>query len=152
MSRTCRACDEGGYTLLELLLVIALLSMAAAAAIIWVPDVSDRLAVARAADHLERELMRIAQEAMRSGRVRTVAVTSGSGFNRMNAGPQTIELDSTVSVGWTAAIEAGSAADRGVIAFLGTGEASGGRIELRRGQAVAEIGIDWLTASVQRRR
>jgi general secretion pathway protein H len=152
MSRTRKARDEGGYTLLELLLVIGLMSVAATAAVIWVPDVADRMAVARSADRIERELTRVAREAMRGGRVRTVTVSSANGFNRMDVGDGAIELDSTVSVAWTAAIEAGSAADRGVIAFLGTGEASGGRIELRRGQAVAEIEVDWLTAGVHRRR
>jgi hypothetical protein len=70
----------------------------------------------------------------------------------MEVEQRAIELDSTVSVGWTAAIETGSGMDRGTIAFLGTGEASGGLIELRRGQAVAEIEVDWLTAAVRRRR
>jgi general secretion pathway protein H len=144
--------SDAGFTVLELVVVMMLLSLTAVAVVVSIPDVFDRMSVDRAADRLELELSGIADDAARTGQDQTVTLEQIGPSLTIQTGSHTLELGSAIAARWTAAVEAGSNRDRAAIVFWGLGGASGGTFELLRGEAQAAIDIDWLTARVQRRR
>jgi general secretion pathway protein H len=143
--------NEGGFTLLELLVVLILLSLTAAAMALSIPDIADRAVVSRAANQLEAELGNLAEATTRSGRDRAAALTQVGSSLTLQAGDRVFLLDPTIEAKWTAAVEAGSNQEQGTIVFWGLGGASGGTFELRRGTAEAAVDVDWLTGKVKRR-
>src|SRR5262249_4518049 len=136
-------------TLLELLVVMTLLAIAAVAAAVWVPGIGDRFAVARSAAQLERELSRLAADAIRTGYDQTASLTNSRTRQTLAFGEKVEDLDPTVTMTWVAAAEAGSDSRRGMIVFFGTGGASGGQLELSRGAHHAVVVVDWLTGKVR---
>jgi general secretion pathway protein H len=142
--------NDAGFTLLELLIVMALLAMAAVTAVFWVPDLGDRILVARSADLVEQELGRIAREASATGYDRIVSLQTSNGVTNLEYGERSVELDPSISISWTAAAEAGSRVQHAKIAFFATGGASGGNIELVRGNSRAVLEVDWLTGKIRR--
>lgn len=148
--RTQRNSAEAGFTLLELLVVLALASLMASAAILWVPGMGDRMAVAKTADKIERLLSGAEMAAVRSGSDRQVTLDMQSNRYLLVATDKTLEIDPSVIVRWVSAAEAGSGSLRGAIAFFGTGGSSGGRIEVRRGSFLVAVEVDWLTGKVRR--
>jgi general secretion pathway protein H len=141
--------SDAGFTLLELLIVIAVLSLAATVGAAWLPDVGERLAVARSASQLEQMLARLAADALHTGLDQTAVVANTGAKQAIKAGGSLHRFDAGTTVSWIAAAEAGSDGDRGTIVFFGTGGATGGKLELVRGSARVAVEIDWLTARVQ---
>jgi general secretion pathway protein H len=149
MCPTGKSSNESGFTLLELVVVMVLLALASVLGALSVPQIGDRLAVARTASRIERELANVAADAMRTGRDRSVIFTKTESMQALETGQRTERIDPTIAADWVAAAETGSDSSRGVIAFFGTGGASGGKLELARGDARAVIEVDWLTARVR---
>ena len=147
-----RKASDAGFTVLELLVVLVLLSLTTLAVAISMPDIYDRASVDRAATTLERELEAIADEAARTGQDQTVKLAQVGTSLTVQTGKDSFAIGSAIAARWTAAVEAGSNQNQAVIAFWGLGGASGGTFELSRGTAQATIDIDWLTAKVQRRK
>ena len=143
---------DAGFTVLELLVVMMLLSLTAIAVAVSIPDVFDRMSIDRAAHRLELELAGVAGEASRTGQDQTITLWQIGSALMVQTGDHTFEIGSIIEAKWTAAVEAGSNQDRAAIVFWGLGGASGGTFELLRGPAQATIDIDWLTARVQRRK
>jgi general secretion pathway protein H len=144
--------NDRGFTLLELLIVMALLSMTAALALAWTSGLADQIAVTRSADTVERELSRLSVKATSTGQDQIVVLQTSGSTPSLNLGDRLLELASDVVLNWKAAAEAGTNNDRAVIAFFGAGGASGGSIEIARGGAQAKLEIDWLSAKVRRPR
>ena len=149
MFRTGTSRSESGFTLLEVLVVITLLSLAALAGMVLLPDIGDRLAVAKSVAQLERVLSRVAADSIRTGHDRTAVVEKTGAMQRLDAGGEVAQLDHTVSIEWLAAAETGADSRQGVVTFFGTGGASGGKFELARGNVRAVIEVDWLTARIR---
>ena len=144
--------SDAGFTVLELLVVMMLLSLTAIAVAVSIPDVFDRMSIDRAANRLELELVRVAGEASRTGQDQTITLGQVGSSITVQTGDHTFEVGSAIEAKWTTAVEAGSNQDQAAIVFWGLGGASGGTFELLRGTAQATIDIDWLTANVQRRK
>jgi general secretion pathway protein H len=147
-----RKTHEAGFTLLELLVVLMLLSLTAVAVALSIPDISDRMVVGRAANRLEAELENLAETATRSGTDQPAVLTLIGSSLTLQAGDRVFVLDPTIEAKWTAAVEAGSNQERATIMFWGLGGASGGTFELQRGAAETAIDVDWLTGKVKRRK
>ena len=150
MYPTGKRAGDPGFTVLELVVVMALLATAAIAVTVWIPDISDRAAVDRAATVLERELWRVADDARRTRDDRSVSLQGHAQSLILVAGSRIVALDPSLTATWIAASEAGSNASQGTITFWGLGGASGGTFEVSRGRAHAKINVDWLTARIQR--
>jgi general secretion pathway protein H len=151
MFRIGRSPDDRGFTLLELLVSMALLAIAASVLLAWMPDLEDRWAVDRAARQIERVLVNAAELAKVTGYDQIVSFQLSDRAPMLVFGDQTTVLDPTVELKWLGARELGANSGRSAIAFLGTGGASGGAVEIQRGQARSSIEIDWLSGSVRRR-
>jgi general secretion pathway protein H len=139
---------EDGFTLVEMLVVMALLAIAAAAGSVWLLDVPDRMKVARMADRIEQVLLRLGSEAARAGEDRS-AVIKGHVLSTPDA---RLQLAQDVTLRWTTAIEATGQAEAPTIIFFATGGASGGTLELSKGRVSAVIEVGWLDARVRRAR
>jgi prepilin-type N-terminal cleavage/methylation domain-containing protein len=152
MLRIGRRAGENGFTVLELLVAMSLLAMVTIAVAMQLPDVSDRIAVGRAANLVEAELSGAASTAARTGRDQIVTLEFVDSSLRLRVGERTITLDPSLIASWTAAAEVGSSQSQGSIAFWGSGGASGGTFKVLRGRSQNSLEVDWLTAKVKRAR
>jgi general secretion pathway protein H len=142
--------DDRGFTLLELLVVVALLSLFVTLGSAWLPGFYDRAVVADAETRIERELTNLGASARRTARDRIIQLRIEPGGLLLEEDDRTIRLGGGFESAWTAAAEAGTNDNVGKIAFFGTGGSSGGKLKISRGKAEAELAIDWLTGSVRR--
>jgi type II secretion system protein H len=150
MYRTGRTPSDHGFTLLELLVAMALLSIVSVLMLAWLPSVADRVAVDQSARQIDRALSHAAVQAKSTGSDQ-IAVFSLSGRTpTLIAGDRTIALDPSIEMTWLAASELGSNSERSAIVFLATGGASGGSVTLGRGEARSRIAVDWLTGNTRR--
>jgi prepilin-type N-terminal cleavage/methylation domain-containing protein len=149
MSRIGRTPDDYGFTLLELLVAMALLSIASVLVLAWLPSMADRLAVDRSARQIDRVLSRAASEAKSTGLDQIVIFELSGRAPTLICGNRTVELDPSIEMKWLAASEAGSDSERSAVVFLATGGASGGSVALRRGEAWTSVKVDWLTGATR---
>lgn len=140
---------DGGFTLFELLVVIALMALAAAVGSLWLPDVADRVAIDHATTLVERELSQAAEAARQTGQDQSVRLDTEGGTLSLQVDQRVVALRHGIAATWVAAAEAGSHGRLGLIVFFATGGASGGRLELRRNAARSVIVVDWLTGDVR---
>lgn len=144
--------NDAGFTILELVIVFVVFALMAKSIMIWMPQFSDRAAVAHAASLLERELNRAAVVAARTGHDQSIQLReTNTSWGLLSAG-RLIGFDPAVKARWTAAKEIGTSTEQATIVFWAVGGASGGILELSRGRAAESIDIDWLTAKTRRRR
>ena len=149
MYPTGTTADDRGFTLFELLVAMTLLSLAAVITLAWLPGLEDRMAVDQSAKQIERVLVRAADEARASGSDRIVRFEAKANSPRLILGDRIVALDPTINISWLGAREAGADSERSSVVFLATGGASGGAVELSRGQVRVNIEIDWLTGNVR---
>lgn len=148
MFRTTYIRDQSGFTLVEMLVVMALLALAATAGSFLVLDSGDRIKVGRAADRVEQVLLLLGDQAARSGEDRAAAFTG----HLLSSSSGIVELPADVTLRWTTAIEAAGGSESPAIVFFGTGGASGGTLEMTKGRASAVIEVGWLDAKIHRAR
>jgi prepilin-type N-terminal cleavage/methylation domain-containing protein len=150
MCPTGTIADDRGFTLVELLVVLALLSLAAVMTLTWLPGLQDRWAVDRTSQQVTRILSRAANVARTTGADQVVGFAAENG-PRLVYGGRTSALDPSVDMKWLGASGIGVSADLGAIVFLATGGSTGATIELSRRGARADLEIDWLTGNVRRK-
>ncbi len=137
-----------GFTLFEMLIVLAILGLVAMMTVTLVPSRAPTATVADEARAIAATLRSARTNAIRENRRKTVVFdldrrSYGAGETRaIPFRPGTV-ISATVGGNQT------TAGRKAAFAFLPDGSSTGGRIELRRGGARAEIGIDWLTGSVE---
>jgi prepilin-type N-terminal cleavage/methylation domain-containing protein len=141
--------NDSGFTLLELLVVITLLSIATLSGVLLLSDVGDRMAVARSAAQMEAALLALAGEASVTGYDRSAVFTRQGLARDEQNGKQIGQTESGISLDWIAAADVSSSAERGVVTFFGTGGTSGGKFVVARGGVRATIEIDWLTSRIR---
>jgi general secretion pathway protein H len=124
---------DQGFTLLELLIVMSLLSATAVVAINLSSARRAALDLHRITLAISADLRQVAADAKRVGQDRLVRVSIGRPF----------------SVAWRAATEVGSSNDSAVIVFFATGGSSGGSLRIARQTSQNIIEIDWLTSRIR---
>ena len=154
---------DAGFTLVEMLVVLAILGMATAAMAVGLRPPSDERLVRELAAEVRRELSLARMDALRIGAEVAVRVDVRDRTIRRDGGgvidvPERITLDATVGrertgvpsasrpivpTGSTLASLDGEGV--GAIVFLPGGGSSGGRITLTAGDAQRQVGIHWLT-------
>src|SRR6185437_920341 len=127
---------QRGFTLLEMIVVVAILGMMAMLIVSRGPMRSARLDLDGTAGQMAQSLRLARSQAIAHNRIVTWTVKPGEGFGPADRPPQPIPAGLAVAQSET-------------IGFAGDGSSSGGQVILRgRGRQVA-IAVDWLTGRVR---
>ena len=137
---------QGGFTLIELVVVIALLALVAAIA---VPSAGRLIDLSSPADDVERLAAALSQARMAAiveGRPRHVLIDPA--HRQWRHGKDVRTFESIASI--TTAVPPVGRRENGMssIVFLPDGSATGGRIALGDGHRQRNVTIDWLTGNV----
>lgn len=139
--------SQQGFTLLEMLAVIILIGIAAAAVSI---SVAHGLASARinaAAGELAASLRATRTQAVMHGEQRVFEVDTGSETYR-GADKRDVRLPKGLELSVTSAASDQSAGQTARIRFFPDGSSTGGRITLRSGQREWHVNVSWLTGAI----
>jgi general secretion pathway protein H len=134
MERPIGEGDSGGFTLIEMIVVLAILGLMLGLVISHGPLHSQRLDLDSAAQDITRSLRLARSRAIAQNRTVTWRATP-RGYSLDGGAPRALPAD----VAMTTA---------GGIGFAADGSSSGGRITLRGGEREIAIGLDWLTGRV----
>jgi general secretion pathway protein H len=151
ISRTGNQARERGYTLLELLIVLAIVGIATAATgqlvVQRLPGIqvnADSAAVAA----LIREARSIA---IRDNREQSVVIDLNTRLLRIGSGGRQHQLEGNIGISLlTASSELNG--DQGAIRFFPDGTSTGGRVRLFADARANEIIVHWLTGNVEIRK
>ncbi|MFQ5765781.1 MAG: GspH/FimT family pseudopilin [Rhodospirillales bacterium] len=150
MNRAGRRRSEAGFTVIELIVVLALLALAYALVAPSITAVFDRPRLDNAARNVAgslREARALAIETFRDTRF-VVAPDRRSW--------QSGERTGVVAEGIDLSLERPASRDKGAkeakeIVFFPDGSSTGGRVLLRRGERIRVIAVEWLTGRVSER-
>ncbi len=136
-----------GFTLLETLLVVAILALAAALAAAAVTGGSRGMALRSTAKEMAANLRYTRARAISTGQPQSFTVDPAAHAWTAPNGRDG-EIPERLSVTFTGAREAQPAEGVGAILFFPDGAATGGRIRLARDDAAWDIDVAWLTGEV----
>jgi general secretion pathway protein H len=137
--------SESGLTLLEVLVVMAILSLVGTAAALWLPGARDRARLVQAGIWLDGLLTDLRGQARREGRIRSVVFDLGAGRYRVSGGAWR-DLPAGMVLSLEEAGHKGRPAS--TITFLPDGTGSAAVIALRAGSSASMRRIDLLTGSI----
>jgi general secretion pathway protein H len=142
---------EAGFTLIEMIVVMAVLGLVAGLVLVRGPPRSAALEMRAAANAVAQTLRVARTRAIMSNQRVTVALDPRAATLRIGAGtsrglPAGVTMSVITAADLTSA-QAGASAQAG-IAFLPDGSSSGGRVELATGARRMQVGVDWLTGRV----
>lgn len=141
-------CAAAGFTLLELLLVLAVLALIAAVGLPALSSPADGVRLRAAADELAASL-RIARVTA-IARNREVAVVIDADKRRIEAdGLPLRRLDPDIAMKLTIAEPERAAPSRGGFRFFADGSSTGGDVVLRLRDREVRLCVDWLTGRPQ---
>lgn len=144
---TSRARRDAGFTLIEVLVVIAILAVAAGIVVGRGPDRSPMLDARVAAGQIARGLRVARSEAVRGNR--PVAFTLDMDRHGFSVGASAMQaLPPGVNLTMVAMAEATPNQALGRIVFAPDGGATGGRIGVAAGGVLFVVSVDWLSGRV----
>jgi general secretion pathway protein H len=138
---------QAGFTLLEMIIVVAVLGLALGLALTRGPMHSQTLDMQAAVNQVAQGLRVARSMAIASNNPVRFAVDIPARSFRIDNGRPTV-LPPAITIGMTAVTEETLGRRLGAIRFNADGSASGGEIDLADGQRAARIGVDWLTGRV----
>jgi len=139
----------GGFTLVELLVVMTVMAAVAALATPMLDRVAPRLELRAAAQDLGTALRAARSAALRDNRETVVLIdVERRLFRTGSAGPASFLPEGTALTLLTATRERLDEA-RGRVRFYPDGTSTGGEVRLRRGSADYTVGIDWFDGTVR---
>lgn len=141
--------DRQGFTLLEMMIVLAVLSLASVLGGFALQPLRQRMELGQAATRLDALLRNARAEALRTGRTTMVRFDAQTRQFAVPSQKQTVTLARSIAVSVTGAA-IGTGPERPTILFLGDGSSSGGVVELRSGAFRAARRIGWLTGRIDR--
>ncbi|RXR01386.1 type II secretion system protein XpsH [Pseudoxanthomonas composti] len=147
--------DSAGVTLLEMLLVVALLAIAAALAGMVLSGGMRGMQLRAASQDIAAQLRYTRARAIASGEPQRFTIEPRA-HRWTGAEGRRGEIPAALSVAFTGAREAAGAAApadaQGAILFFPDGASTGGRIELLSGDAGWRVDVGWLMGDVRLRR
>lgn len=138
---------DGGYTLLELLVVVAIIAMALAATPTLYARMVPNFEVRQFASDVATFARRARERAKRSQTV-TGFLYSPAGEVLASLDDEELSIPSGVAISFERAVDWHNVAENRV-EFYPSGASSGGRIEIRRGGVMAAVTIDWVSGAVK---
>ena len=143
---------DRGFTLLELLVVLAVLSLVLAIGVPRLINALPGVDTRRAASDLAATLKDTRFLAIRRN-LETAVVLDPTGRRYAVAGDREVHsLPAGLQVSMTVAGEVQDGSGAGRISFYPDGSSSGGRISLRQGGQTYQVDVDWLTGRVRLQR
>ena len=140
MTPTSATGERAGFTLIEVMVVVAILGIAASAIVLTIPGLDDN--VGRQAQRLAARLAHAREEAVIGGRpIEALLTPSGYRFEAVSGGERTVMSEALREVKWPLGTKA-SDEMKGRIVFDPTGAAQGGRIVIVRDGQTAEVTVD----------
>ena len=138
---------EAGFTLIEILITLAILGLAAALIVGYKPPWSRTLGLRGAAAELAAGLREARSEAIL--RNRPVSLDIDLDTRRFQAGSGTVrQLSAELSLALLTVTGERRNAHEGGIRFNPDGSSTGGRISIGDGKRAIAVGVDWLTGRV----
>jgi general secretion pathway protein H len=138
---------EAGFTLLELIVVVAILGFALVLIVGYKPPWSGSLALGGAAAEVAEGLRTARSEAILRNRPVSFAIDLNAREYRVGSGPVR-HLPSALTLALLTVAGEKWNAQTGGIRFNPDGSSSGGRIAIADGARAVAIGVDWLTGRV----
>ena len=137
--------NQAGFTLVEILVVLAMIALAAAVAMPQALGSRQRLALEAAAIDIASEMKSARAAAIRTNTEQTLTIDTVSRRYTRDGWTEarTLPGQFTVALDTIRTEQTGSAAGR--IRFYPDGSATGGRVILSSGPRRAVVAIDWLT-------
>jgi general secretion pathway protein H len=141
--------DESGFTLLEALIALAILSLATVSVGLAFPGLQQRIELRQAVARLDDLLFKARNEAQASGRSTVLKLDPDARLLSLDSPGLNYRLPRGVEF----TIVGGAFGDdpaKPSIAFLSDGSSTGGVIELRSGELRAVRRVGWLTGRIDR--
>lgn len=139
--------NDKGFTLLEMLVVVTILSLAGMIVRIAIPRAAERVLVARAEAELVRALNETRTQALRSAAARRVVFDLDRRRFQIEGSQNWMDFPERTEVAITSARELGLPRYPAIV-FLGDGTSSGAEITLRTGDYTKRLRVDWLTGII----
>lgn len=141
--------ERSGFTLLEMLVALTILSLATIGVGFAAPGFQQRLEIRQAAARLDTMLVRARNEAQRLGTVSAIKFDPGSRSLALVLHGISYRLPDGIELSILGGAF-GDDPDAPSIAFLGDGSSTGGVIELRSGEFRVLRRIGWLTGRIEK--
>jgi general secretion pathway protein H len=140
---------QGGFTLLEMVCVLALIAMMTAVLLPFVPRQTSRARLQAYALQAATLLKQDRNAAIRRGTDVTTLVDAGGRVIRSGASADIIRIPNDVQFEAVLPRTCGRHEAFSTISFFATGMSCGGAIALTRGDAGYEIRVNWLTGRIE---
>lgn len=141
--------DNSGFTLLEVLVAVAILSLATLGVGLAFPQLQQRAELRQATNRLDAMLARAREEALSERRSSEVRFLAGERQLQMPSKNMVYRMPKSVSFAVVGAA-GGLNPDEPRIVFLGDGSSTGGVVELRSGELKVVRRIGWLTGRIEK--
>ncbi len=149
MSDSAAPRRNGGFTLLETLVVLGILGLALSLIVSYGPPASGGLALRQRADELAGGLREARSLAIADNRPVSVTFDLAARRWRIDDRPGT-SLPEGIEIRLLSIAGENTGGNRGSIDFLPDGSATGGRIEFLGANRRIQIGVDWLSGRISR--
>ena len=149
MSQTGEANSERGTTLLELLIVVAIVALLGAIAASAYAPTNGRLALERLTRSVTHAMESARVQALRAGRTTRFSFDMKERVFRVDQMNHRLMLPRNISAELIAAKEVSGFSDRGEIHFFPDGSTTGGKLTLKSKEKTSVIEVDWLTGRIQ---
>lgn len=149
--RAAGACPQRGFSLLEILLVMALIAATGVLAAGVLGGGFERMALRSSAKELAAQLRFTRAQAIASGTPQRFSIDPAA-RSWQGANARSGEIPAPLEVHFFGAREVSPAPGVGAIVFFGDGASTGGRVRLSLRDAAWEIEVAWLTGEVSLRR
>ena len=140
--------SDFGFTLVELLVVLAVLALVLAVVPPLLPDAIDSVRLRNAQRDLVSGLRYARSQAVNSQQAVTVDINVGKGTLQILDRQRNLSLPDDVSLTLVTAQQEQISEREGAIRFYPDGSSTGGRVSFRRGDQVSLIDVNWLTGRV----
>ncbi|MEZ0469229.1 type II secretion system protein XpsH [Luteimonas salinilitoris] len=143
-----RVARSRGFSLLEVLMVVALIAVASVLAVGVLGGGIERLQLRSSAKELAANLRFTRAHALATGAPQRFVIDPVAHTWQGPAGRQGSVPD-TLDIVFTGAREVQPRTDQGAIVFFDDGASTGGRVQLRSGDVAWNVDVAWLTGEVR---
>lgn len=147
MSRAGRT-SQAGFTLLELLVVLAIVAFVSAIAMPSFQRMAPRVEARAVAQTLAADLRRLRSEALLRGQETRLIVDAAAHRYVAEPAPGVRSLPAGIELAYVSPLSGKTSRADDQLRFRPDGSSTGGRLDLRRDGRVWHIDVDWLTGRV----